>query len=90
MDKKRNEGIGDLQKAIQLVRPVQDPLMFLRAAYAFLCIERDKKLIKEVSGVVTQIKESLLNTPLYRPFDDSEPVRMLSQLISNYPKEASK
>jgi tetratricopeptide (TPR) repeat protein len=81
MGKKRNEGIADLRKAIQLVRPVQDPLMFLRAAYALLCIERDKKLIEEVSGVITQIKESLLNTPLYRPFDDSEPIQMLSQLI---------
>ncbi len=90
MDKKRTEGIGDLQKAIQLVRPVQDPLMFLRAAYPLLCIERDKKLIEEVSGVVTQIKESLLNTAIHRPFDDSEPVRMLSQLINNYPNKASK
>jgi class 3 adenylate cyclase/tetratricopeptide (TPR) repeat protein len=81
MGKKRSEGIGDLQKTIQLVRPVQDPLMFLRAAYALLCIERDEELIEEVSGAVTQTKESLLNTALHRPFDASAPVRMLSQLI---------
>jgi hypothetical protein len=80
MGKKRNEGIGDLQKAIKLVRPVQDPLMFLRAAYALLCIERDNELIKEVKKVVEQVKESLLNTSLYRPFDESEPVMRLSQL----------
>jgi tetratricopeptide (TPR) repeat protein len=89
MGKKRKEGIGDLQKAIQLVRSVQDPLMFLRAAYALLCIERHKKLIEEASKVLTQIRESLLNTPLYGPFDDSEPVRIISQLISNYPKKAT-
>jgi class 3 adenylate cyclase/tetratricopeptide (TPR) repeat protein len=79
MNKKRNDGIGDLQKAIQLVRPVRDPLMFLRAGYALLCVKRDKKLMEEVRAVVTQIKESLLNTPLHRPFEDAEPVRMLSQ-----------
>jgi tetratricopeptide (TPR) repeat protein len=80
MNKKRNDGIGDLREAIQLVRPGQDPLMFLRAGYALLCVERDKKLMAEVGAVVTQIKESLLNTPLHRPFEDAEPVRMLSQL----------
>jgi hypothetical protein len=79
--KKRKEGIEELQKAIQLVRPVQDPAMFLRAAHALLCVERDKKLFDEVSGVVRQIKESLLKTPLYRPFEESEPVRMLSNRI---------
>jgi tetratricopeptide (TPR) repeat protein len=80
MGKKRNEGIGNLREAIQLVRPVQDPLLFLRAGYALLCVERDEKLIEEVRGVITQIKESLLNTPLYLPFEDAEPIRMLSQL----------
>ena len=90
MEKKRNEGIGDLQKAIQLVRPVQDPLMFLRAAYALLCIERDKELIEEASGVVTQIKRSILNTPLYRAFNASEPVRILSQFLANNPRKAPK
>jgi tetratricopeptide (TPR) repeat protein len=79
--KKRKEGIEELQKAIQLVRPVQDPAMFLRAAHALLCVERDKKLFDEVSGVVRQIKESLLKTPLYRPFEESEPVRVLSNRI---------
>lgn len=80
MGKKRKEGIEDLQKAIQLVRPVQDPLMFLRAAYALLCIERDNELIKEVKQVVKQVKESLFNTSLYRPFDESDPALRLSQL----------
>jgi class 3 adenylate cyclase/tetratricopeptide (TPR) repeat protein len=86
MGKKRNEGIADLQKAIQLVRPVQDPLMFLRPAYALLCIEKDDKLMENVNGVITQVKESLLNTPLHRPFIDSEPVKVLSQLMDDYPK----
>jgi tetratricopeptide (TPR) repeat protein len=80
MGKKRNEGIENLREAIQLVRPVQDPLMFLRAGYALLCVERDEKLIEEIRGVITQIKESLLNTPLSLPFEDAEPIRMLSQL----------
>ena len=88
MGKKRNEGIEDIQKAIQLVRPVQDPLMFLRPAYALLCIERDNKLLENVSGVITQIKESLLNTPLHSPFSDSEPVRMISQLMGDDPKKS--
>jgi class 3 adenylate cyclase/tetratricopeptide (TPR) repeat protein len=80
MGEKKNEGIENLREAIQLVRPVQDPLMFLRAGYALLCVERDEKLIEEVRGVITQIKESLLNTPLSLPFEDAEPIRMLSQL----------
>jgi len=80
MGKKKREGIEDLQNAIQLVRPVQDPLLFLRAGYALLCVERDDKLLEEVRGVITQIKESLLNTSLYHPFEDAEPIRMLSQL----------
>ncbi|MEE9191227.1 MAG: adenylate/guanylate cyclase domain-containing protein [Candidatus Aerophobetes bacterium] len=90
MGNERNKGIGDLQKAIQLVRPVQDPLMFLRAAYALLCIERDKKLIQEVGKVVTQIKKSLLNTPVYLLFEESEPVRVLSQLTYNLPNKTAK
>jgi class 3 adenylate cyclase/tetratricopeptide (TPR) repeat protein len=90
MGKKRDEGIGDLEKAIQLVRPVQDPLMFLRAAYALLCVKRDKKLIEEVSGVVTETKKSLHDSALQRPFEDSEPVRMFSQLICNDPNRTSK
>ncbi len=80
MGKKRKEGIEDLQKAIQLVRPVKDPLMFIRSAYALLCIERDNELIKEVKKVVKQVKESLVNTSLYRPFDESDPALSLSQL----------
>jgi tetratricopeptide (TPR) repeat protein len=88
MGKKRKEGIGHLQKAIQLVRSVPDPLLFLRAAHTLLCFETDKKLIKEVSGVVTQIKESLLNTPLYLPFEESDPVRLLSQLTCNFPNNS--
>jgi len=55
-------------------------LLFLRAGYALLCVERDEKLTEEVRGVITQIKESLLNTPLYPLFEDAEPIRMLSQL----------
>ena len=81
MGEKKNEGIENLRAAIQLVRRGQDPLMFLRAGHALLCVERDEKLIAEVAAVVTQIKDSLLNTPLYRPFEDAEPVRMLSQLV---------
>ncbi len=80
MGKKRKEGIEDLQKAIQLVRPVKDPLMFIRPAYGLLCIERDNELIKEVKKVVKQVKESLVNTSLYRPFDESDPALRLSQL----------
>ncbi len=90
MEKKRNEGIEDLQKAIQLVRPVRDPAMFLRSAHALLYIERDKKVIEEVSGVLTEIKDSLLKTPLCHPFEESEPVRMLSQLACNFPKNTAK
>jgi class 3 adenylate cyclase/tetratricopeptide (TPR) repeat protein len=89
MGKKRNEGIANLQEAIQLARPVQDPLMFFRPAYALLCIERDNKLLEKVNGVITQVQKSLLNTPLYRPFSDSEPVRMLSQFMDNYPTRTS-
>ncbi len=81
MGEKKNEGIENLREAIQLVRRGQDPLMFLRAGYALLCVERDEKLIEEVGALVTQIKDSLLNTPLYQPFEDAEPVRMLSQLV---------
>jgi hypothetical protein len=81
LGEKKNEGIKNLREAIQLVRPVQDPLMFLRAGYAFLCVEKDEKLIAELRAVLAQIKDSLLNTPLYRPFEDAEPVRMLSQLV---------
>ena len=80
MGEKKNEGIENLREAIQLVRQVQNPLMFLRAGYALLCVERDEKLIEEVRGVIKQIKESLLNTPLSLPFEDAEPIRMLSQL----------
>ena len=90
MGNKRNEGIADLQKAIQLVRPVQDLLMFLRPAYALLCIERDNKLMEGVSRVITQIQKSLLNTPLYRPFSDSVPVRRFAQLMDDYPEKAPK
>jgi hypothetical protein len=54
--------------------------MFLRAGYALLCVEREEKLIEEVREVITQIKESLLNTPLSLPFEDAEPIRILSQL----------
>jgi hypothetical protein len=42
--------------------------------------------MENVNGVITQVKESLLNTPLHRPFIDSEPVKVLSQLMDDYPK----
>ncbi len=78
--KKKSEGIGDLRKAIRLTRSVQDPLMFIRPAYALLCIEKNEALLAEANRVVMQIKESLARTPLYRPFKQSELVRKLSQL----------
>jgi class 3 adenylate cyclase/tetratricopeptide (TPR) repeat protein len=89
MGNKKEEGVADLQKAIQLARPVQDPSMFLRPAYAYLSIEKDNKLLEETVEVINQIKESLLNTPLHRPFSDSEPVRVLSQLMDDDPKKSS-
>jgi class 3 adenylate cyclase/tetratricopeptide (TPR) repeat protein len=72
-----HEAIADLRSALELARPVGDPVMFLRAATALLVIDGDDALATEARTAAERIAEALPEGELRQRFLATEPVRRL-------------
>jgi tetratricopeptide (TPR) repeat protein len=72
-----HEAIALLQNAVDLVRPIGDPAMFLRAATALLSLSGDDALVAEAQARAQMIVEALPDEDLIHAFLTAEPVRPL-------------
>lgn len=79
---KKSDALVAMEKALQVVRPVSDPALFLRAASAFLSIEPDEDVAREAAAAAKQIRSALAGTPLLSSFENSEPARTLYRLVN--------
>jgi tetratricopeptide (TPR) repeat protein len=74
------EAIAELRSALNLIRPIGEPAMFLRVAATLLDIEGDDMLLAEARRTAQRILAALPDGPLRRCFLAGESVRMLGPL----------
>ncbi len=79
---KKSDALVAMEEALQVVRPVSDPALFLRTASAFLSIEPDEDVAAEAATAAKQIRDSLVGTPLLSRFENADAVRQISTLVS--------
>ena len=76
----KHQAIADLHRAIELARPVGDPLMLLRAAVALLAMDGCDELAVEARQAVERITAALSNESMRHSFEAAEPVQFLSKV----------
>lgn len=69
--------LAPLRRAVELVRPVGDPAMFLRATTALLEVDGDDALAGQARAAATRILNALPDPELRGTFAAAEPVRRL-------------
>jgi hypothetical protein len=75
-----HEAIADLKKAIDMIRAIGDPAIFLRVATSLLAIEGNDTLLVETQAVAQRIIANLPDEEMRRQFEAAEPVLMLNKL----------
>ncbi len=83
------EAIADLRRAVQLVRPTEDPAMFLRASAELLVIDGDDALAAESAAITDQIAPALPSEDMRRRFESSAAVRAVRKLAGRVPRESA-
>jgi class 3 adenylate cyclase/tetratricopeptide (TPR) repeat protein len=74
---RKREAIDDLRQAIELVRPMGDPALFLRVATTLLAADGDDALLLEARETARRIVAQLPEAEMRRQFLAAEPVRAL-------------
>jgi class 3 adenylate cyclase/tetratricopeptide (TPR) repeat protein len=77
---RKHEAIAGLHRAVELVRPVGDPAMFLRVAASLLVLDGDDALLAEARSTARRIIAALPDEEMTRCFTVAEPVRVLGTL----------
>ncbi len=77
---RKHEAIASLHSALELARPVGNPVMFLRAAASLLALDGDNALLAEARTTARRIIETLPDEEMIRCFTVAEPVRVLGTL----------
>jgi class 3 adenylate cyclase/tetratricopeptide (TPR) repeat protein len=75
-----HEAIADLKKAVDMIRAIGDPAIFLRVATSLLAIEGNDTLLAETQAVTQRIIANLPDEEMRRHFEAAEPVLMLNKL----------
>jgi tetratricopeptide (TPR) repeat protein len=75
-----HEAIADLKKAVDMIRAIGDPAIFLRVATSLLAIEGDDALLAETQAMAQRIIANLPDEEMRRRFEAAEPVLMLNKL----------
>jgi class 3 adenylate cyclase/transcriptional regulator with XRE-family HTH domain/tetratricopeptide (TPR) repeat protein len=72
---RKREAIVEARHAVELLRPIDAPALFLRAAAALLELDGDDALLAEARHAAQRIATALPNDELRRRFLAAEPVR---------------
>jgi hypothetical protein len=76
----KHEAIVQARNAVNLIRPIEAPALFLRAAAALLDLEGDDSLLAEARAAAHQISIALPNEEMRLLFEAAEPVRLIDRL----------
>jgi tetratricopeptide (TPR) repeat protein len=79
---RKHAAIAEARSAVELIRPIESPALFLRAAAALLDLDGDDTLLAEARRAAQGIASALPNDELRRRFLAAEPVRRVGQLES--------
>lgn len=79
---KKSDALVVMENALKIVRPINDPALFLRTSSAFLSIEQDEDVAREAAASAKQIRESLAGTMLLSRFENAVPMRQITNFIS--------
>jgi tetratricopeptide (TPR) repeat protein len=74
---RKHEAIVDARRAVELVRPIKSPALFVRAAAALLDLDGDDALLAEARTAAQSIAGALPNAEIRRCFWAAEPIRLL-------------
>jgi tetratricopeptide (TPR) repeat protein len=77
LDRKK-EAISDVTKAVELARPLGDPMLFLHAAAALLELDGNDDLAGEARAAARSVAAALPDERMRRAFEAASPVRWLS------------
>jgi hypothetical protein len=77
---RKHEAIAEARQAVDLIRPVHAPALFLRAAAALLELEGDDALLAEARAAARHIVAALPNEEMRRRFQVTEAVRLLGRM----------
>jgi tetratricopeptide (TPR) repeat protein len=76
----KHAAIAEARKAVDLVRGIESPALFLRAATALLDLDGDEALRAEARAAATRIAAALPNDEIRQIFQAAELVRLLSRM----------
>ncbi|NTU82271.1 MAG: AAA family ATPase [Chloroflexales bacterium] len=76
---RRHEAIAEARSGVALLRPLDAPALFLRAASTLLGLEGDDALLGEARHAAQRIITALPSDALRRRFEAAEPVRILNR-----------
>jgi len=77
---RKHAAIAEARSAVNLVRPIESPALFLRAAAALLELDGDDALLAEARAAAQRIAAALPNDELRRRFEAADTVRLLGRL----------
>jgi tetratricopeptide (TPR) repeat protein len=74
---RKHEAITDARRAVDLIRPIQAPALFVRAAAGLLALEGDDVLLAEARDAVQRTSAALTSDLMRARFEAAEPVRRI-------------
>ncbi|HSH83275.1 MAG TPA: AAA family ATPase [Herpetosiphonaceae bacterium] len=74
---RKRDAIAEARRAVELVRPIESPALFLRAAATLLDLDGNDALLAEARATAQGIAAALPNDDIRRRFWAAEPVRLL-------------
>jgi class 3 adenylate cyclase/tetratricopeptide (TPR) repeat protein/transcriptional regulator with XRE-family HTH domain len=76
---RKHAAIAEARQAVNLIRPIESPALFLRAAVALIELDGDDALLEEARAAAQRIVAALPNDELIRRFEAADPVRLLGR-----------
>jgi tetratricopeptide (TPR) repeat protein len=77
---RKHAAIAEAGNAVDLLRPIDAPALFLRASAALLDLDGDDALLAEAGAAARRIAAALPNDEIRQIFQAAEPVRLLSRV----------
>jgi tetratricopeptide (TPR) repeat protein len=74
---RKREAIADARRGVDLIRPIQAPALFVRAAAGLLALEGDDALLAEGRDAIQRTSAALTSDLMRERFEAAEPVRLI-------------
>ena len=77
---RQREAIAAARRGVDLIRPLQAPALFVRAAAGLLALEGDDALLAEARDAVQRTAVALPNAVIRQRFEAAEAVQVIARL----------